>query len=153
MKYFRRMERLFWFAVILLLLMSATILIMPFAAEWGEQNRAIVVLVGILFWVTTIGGYTLLGLAGLERKKHIKQNKISNDARIGIVTFFANRPAMVADITMILSLLLFIGLNFTIYKNDYIAYVLLFLFLASVNMHGLFNGRIYKLLKNTKEKK
>lgn len=150
MKNIRKIKRLFWLAVGFLFLMSATILFMPVVSKAGENNRQVFMLMGTVFWGSAIVGYTMILLANAERKWFLK-NKVGIDNKMnclpGIITFFANIPATIADVVTFLSVVLTVIINFTNRRYDYISYVLLFLLVLSLNMHCLFNGRIYKTTK------
>lgn len=150
MKNVRKIKRLFWLAVGFLFLMSGTILFMPMVSKTGENNRQVLLLMGTVFWGSAIAGYTMLLLANSERKWFLK-NKVGIDNKMnclpGIITFFTNVPATIADVVAILSFVLMVIINFTDRRYNYISYVLLFLLVLSLNMHCLFNGRIYKTTK------
>lgn len=150
MKNIRKIKRLFWLAVGFLFLMSATILFMPVVSKAGENNRQVFMLMGTVFWGSAIVGYTMLLLANAERKWFLK-NKVGIDDKMnclpGIITFFTNIPATIADVVAVLSIVLTVIINFTSRRYDYISYILLFLLVLSLNMHCLFNGRIYKTTK------
>ena len=145
-----KIRRLFWFAVVFIFLMSASILLMPIAVKMGEQDRKMTVLIGVVFWLSAIAGYVLIAMANAERKWFIIR-KIDGNVKMnchpGIATFFTNVPATVFDVTMILSFLMLIIINFTDWRYEYVTYVLLFLMVQTLNMHCLFNGRIYKATK------
>ncbi|MBQ8000270.1 MAG: hypothetical protein IJ298_03525 [Ruminococcus sp.] len=150
MRFAKRLERLYWLSVVSLTIMSATVLVMPFANSASIENNFFTAVVGLLFWLSGIAGYTSIIMANKERKWFITNQlggDISMGCRSGITTFFANIPAMIADVAMMTSFLLFVVINFTEYKDLYLSYVLLFLFLLSLNMHCLFNGRIYKSIQ------
>ena len=150
MRSIQKIKRLFWFAIASLFMMSASILLIPKAVEMGEQDSRVVVLIGIVFWVSAITGYVLIALANAERRRfiyHKFDGKVKMDCLPGIATFFTNIPATLADVTMMMSFLIFVVINFTSWRYDYISYVLLFLLVFSLNMHCLFNGRIYKTIK------
>jgi len=150
MKSINKIKKLFWCASAFLFLMSFTILFMPMAVKLGEQNRNVVVVTGLVFWCSAIIGYILIVMSNHERKWFIKNkttNNIKMNCRPGMVTFFANVPAKMSDVMMIVSFLLLIFSNFVDVNNTYIIYVLLFLFVFSLHMHCLFNGRIYKTTK------
>lgn len=145
-----RIKKMFWIAVAFFLLMSASILIMPMASEMGARERYMLILSGCEFWVSFVIGYILIFMANKERKYFIRRKlkgDVSMGCRAGIITFFDNVPATIADIAMISSFLLFFGINFTELRYKYISYVLLFILVFSLNMHCLFNGRIYKITK------
>ncbi len=150
MRSINRIKQLFWFSAVFLFLMSGSILIMPMATKVGEEDRSILLLSGLVFWISCITGYTLLFMANKERKYFIRRKlngDPSMDCKPGIITFFDNVPATIADVAMIASFLLFVGVYFTELKYEYISYVLLFILVFSLNMHCLFNGRIYKATK------
>ena len=150
MRSLRRIKRLFWIAVVFLSLMAGSILLMPLATKIGEENRSILLGVGLAFWLSMIAGYFFVYVANRERKWFIRK-KLDGDVgmgcRPGVITFFDNVLATVADVVMIASFLLLIGVSFTELKYEYISYVLLSLLIFSLNMHCLLNGRIYKVTK------
>ena len=150
MRYTNRIEKLFWLSVICLTIMSATILIMPFVVSVTNEKRMLVVATGMLFWGSAIVGYTSIIKANKERIRYISKqpnDDLSMGCRVGIMNFFSNIPSTVADVSMIMSFILFIIIIFTEHNNSYLSYVLLFILILSLNMHGLFNGRIYKTIK------
>jgi len=130
--------------------MSFSILIMPATVRMAEKDGVINILMGCVFWISAIAGYTLLAVANAERRKFIK-HKADVDVKMGcspgIISFFTNVPATVADVTMIASCLMFDIISTTSQRDEYISYVLLFLLVFSLHLHCLFNGRIYKSTK------
>lgn len=150
MKSIQKIKRLFWFAVVFQFLMSLSILLMPIAVQMGQQNRRMAVLIGAVFWLSAIAGYVIVAIANSERKRFIRHKvdgNIKMNCRPGIAEFFTNVPATVADVTMIMSFLMFVIIGFTKLRYGYISYILLFLLVFSLHMHCMFNGRIYKATK------
>lgn len=150
MKSIQKIKTFFGFAVVFQFLMSASILVMPTAVQLGQQDRKMTILIGLAFWLSAITGYVLVGVANSERKWFIDykvDGNVKMDCRSGIAEFFTNVPATIADVTMIMSFIMFVIINFTKWRYEYIAYVLLFLLIFSLNMHCMFNGRIYKTTK------
>ena len=146
----QRIKRLFWLAVMFQFLMSVSILLMPMAVQMGQQDRKMTVWIGLVFWISAIAGYLLIAMANSERKWFINRKVDGNvkmNRRPGFAEFFTNSPATVADVTMILSFLMFVIVGFTEWKYEYISYILLFLLVFSLHMHCMFNGRIYKATK------
>ena len=152
----------FVLSVLCLFIMSATILFMQFSVNSSAQGRMFVVAVGLTFWISALSGYTFIFIANRIRKKIMGQ--ITSDyailrGRPGIICFFSNIYATVADTAMFLSFVLFAVVNFTELKTSYWAYIFLFLLIFSLHMHCLFNSKIFKLLqllkvfKNTKRGK
>lgn len=154
MRTIKKIQKLFRTSVVFLFLMSASILIMPFSVE--AKTKGLLYANGLMFWVSCVIGYCVLIAANRKRKSYIKHSpkgKTLKEGKVGFFAFFSNLPALVADITMIVSFLLFVVISFTEWKYEYISYVVLFVFVFSLNLHGLFNGRIYKIVKNKGEKK
>lgn len=145
MRIIKQINLLFYLSVFCFTCLSSTVLFMPFANE-----RIHTVIVGIVFWGMAIVGTALIIMANSQRKWFIKTKMNGNvkmDCRPGIVTFFSNTPATVADVAMIISFVVFVIFMFTKIKYEYASYVALFMFLLSLSMHCLFNGRVYKSTK------
>lgn len=150
MRIVNRTKIYFYLSVFFLLMMSMSILFMPSAVEHQEQSGTYLILVGSTFWVSAIIGYLFVMLANIKRREFIidkYDGNLSMNCRIGVITFFDNVPATVADVTMISSFILLVIINFTSMRYSFIVYVLLAMFVFSLNMHCLFNGRIYKVTK------
>ena len=148
MSVIKTLEKLYWSSVGCFFMMSAMILIMPVI----ESNEKAIIPVGLAFWFFAISGYILLIVANVEFKRisgNLRKNKRSLP---GIISFFSNKIAMIADIAVIISIVAFVIICITELRFKYIAFVVLFLLIFSLHMHCLFNGRIYKLIKNEKER-
>ena len=148
MSVMKTLEKLYWSSVGCFFMMSAMILIMPVI----ESNEKAIIPIGLAFWFFTISGYILLIVANVEIKRisgNLRKNKRSLP---GIISFFSNQIAMIADIAVIISIVAFVIICITELRFKYIAFVTLFLLIFSLHMHWLFNGRIYKLIKNEKER-
>ena len=104
MRSIQKIRRLFWFAVVFIFLMSASILLMPIAVRMGEQDRKMTALIGIVFWLSAITGYTLIAMANTERKWFIIR-KVDGDVKMnchpGIATFFTNVPVLDTFLTQL----------------------------------------------------
>lgn len=137
--------------------MSFTIMLMPLASESAiATNDLSVLLVGASFWVLTILGYGILGVANHKRKRFwIKRfgRDIQKNYRPGFLCFSANKIAEVFDIMMVIFLITSLVVAFTPWKNTFFFIALLSLLVWTVNMHSLFNGRIYRITKYKKGEK
>lgn len=149
MSIIKTLEKLYWSSVSCFFMMSAMILIMPII----ENNEKAIIPVGLAFWFFAISGYILLIVANVEFKR-IGGNlhKNNKNSLPGIISFFSNKIAMIADITAIVSAIAFVIICITELRFKYIAFIVLFFVIFSLHMHCLFNGRIYKLIKNEKER-
>ncbi len=151
MQTIQKIKHLLWTSAGCLLTMCVTILLMPLANNKAAQTDNIsLMVVGGIFWVSLLVGYALLIRANILRKCFIRRQIDSNASmkcRIGIITFFSNIPATIADAVMLTSILVISVIMFTSLKDNFIVYVLLFLLSFSFNMHCVLNGRIYKFIK------
>lgn len=157
MRTVHRIKMLFYLSAFFLTLMSFTIMLMPRASESAiTTNNLSVILVGAFFWVLAIHGYGILGVANHKRKRFwIKRLgwDIQKNYRPGFLCFSANRIAEVFDIMMVIFLISSLVVAFTPWRNTFFFIVLLSLLVWAVNMHSLFNGRIYRITKYKKGEK
>lgn len=144
-----KIKRLFWSSVVCLTIMSAMFLLMPIVSDTTGKAKAWFYIVGIVFWVSLIAGYCLLGIANKEQRSFVvrkTQQDVSMNCRPGIITFFSNVPGTIADTVFIASLLATVIVCFTKLWGTYVSYILIFLVVISLNLHGLFNGKLYKVV-------
>ncbi len=143
----------FSFSCAAFLVMAATVLFMPLAVESRNTGQTFIIAVGLIFWISALLGYCAVTVAGILRRKILKTAKssaLSLKGRVGLFSFFSNVSATVADLTMIASAVLFVIVNITELKTSYFAYIVLFLLIFSIHMHCLLNGKIFKLIKSSK---
>lgn len=152
--YLTTMKRQFWGSAVLLFINALTFLFMPSAAETLESGlgRDNVITVGIMFWISILTGYGLLAAANHNRKefaaRYLNGDLQMGQPRPGILTFFSNTPALIADAVMIAAAVLFLIQLLQGMTAKFITYLILAILSFSVNMHGMFNGRIFKATKN-----
>ena len=60
---------------------------------------------------------------------------------------FQNIPAVIADVALLAGSIALVNIYFCDITSQYITYVMLAIVSLSLNMHVLFNGRIYKTTK------
>ena len=144
------MKKLFFISVFSILCVSLSIAFMPFASEQKFNNFMVpVYVVGGIFWGFIFISYGSLLILNHARKKHLKAYDSTTDTkrRPGIFCIWTNLPAKVFDTLMIISLL---GGIFTLMKfptETQLIFILIAVFFFSVNMHGLFNGKNYRFIK------
>jgi len=151
MKDLRTIRRQFWTAAGLLTCMAATFCLMPYASSrfivsGGWSLR----IVGALFWLFTISGYTFVVLANRSRKQYIRSHfrrDIQRKYRPGLLCVWSNPLAIAADIALVVFLAAFTVSQFTSIKNSLLAMALLAGTVWAVHMHCLFNGKIYRITK------
>ena len=130
---------------------AASYLLMPAAVRTfaSGESRGLL-LAGCVFWIPLLAGYGLIALANSKRKAFSdgrQDGDIAMQRRMGIVTFFSNTPAVIADSALIAGSIALAILCLCGGTSRYITYVMLAIVSFSLNMHGLFNGRIYRTIK------
>lgn len=150
MRRVKKIKRLFWLAIAFIAIASGTFLLMPLVTEATQNRRMLTMAIGIAFWLSSIAGYALLIVANIERKwfiSHRADGNLKMNCLPGVISFFQNIPGTVFDVIMLMSLVMLLIIAFTKWRYDYISYILLSLFYLSLNLHSMFNGRIYKSTK------
>lgn len=142
----------FWLAVGCFAVHALSYLLMPFSASTpeGGEARGLLLLAGCAFWIPLLAGYGLVIAANAERKAFIRSRldgDVSMHCRAGILTFFSNPPAVIVDAALLAGVAGLGILSFRGELNRPISYGLLAVVSFSLNTHGLFNGRIYKITK------
>lgn len=157
MKAIQRIKIYYFTSVVALTLMSVVIMFMPWASEQAiTTNDNSVRIVGVLFWLLMLLGYGSFGIANAKRKRFwIKRfgRDIQKNYRPGILSFFANKIAEVFDIMMAIFFVVSLIVAFTRWRNTFFFIALLALLVWAVNMHSLFNGRVYRITKYKKGEK
>lgn len=78
-------------------------------------------------------------------------SKSFRGARIGVISFFTCREAMIVDILTVVLLVLMILLIVLKVTNDWLFVIVAVLFFFSFNLHCFLNGKNYKYLKEIKK--
>lgn len=144
MKNMRKDRIILTISIICFFLMSISFVLMPF-----ERMR---ILPGALFWGGLTVGIILQIVLEVRRrlfftKYNAKREKMQKP-RNGLLTFGSNRPAIIADTTMGISLVATI-LTFIITKGTgFLCYVFIATTLFAFCLHCILNGRIYFHAKN-----
>lgn len=140
---------LFIISLFFFLLMSCSPLLIPM-----DRHLEIVDLMdflpGSLFWGGMICGGICQVVLNIRRKQTLeKQGARKNQARKGrngLICFFKNIPAIISDVTCVVSLAGLIVTTVISNGNDYIWLAMLTVFLFTFCLHCIFNGRIYHYL-------
>lgn len=151
-RYVSTIKRLFWVSVIFLLLNAMTFLAMPFAADMAESGSFQwgLIVVGLTFWVSIVLGYMFLIMANIYRREFVRHRlhgDLAMGCRMGIISFFSTIPGVIGDTLFIAALIALVIIFLRGSINSYLTYVLLSVLIFSLNMHCMFNGRIYKATK------
>lgn len=121
-------------AAVLLFCFSGTFLLMPVANGISQGNtRIALVAVGLLFWFTGIGGYTLLILAHrIGRRMGGKDEKAKRKDN-----FPVKRVTATLDIVIAVGVVILIAWSGKLFMQRYGAYVVLFITTMAFHMRLL----------------
>ena len=137
MNQMKRMRLYYRLAAILLFCFSGTFLIMPVANRISQENARIALAsAGMLFWLTGIGGYTLLFLA--HRTKRRMDGKDKKVKRKGI--FPVNRVTAALDIVFAVGVVILIAWSGKLFMRRYGAYLVLFVTTMAFHMRLLISS-------------
>ena len=138
-------SRLLYASVIGFFVMSASFLLMPLGGiEPGPTPMR--VLRGVLFWLgLAVGAISQIALS--SSLKEIKRASKRPRKGVGVATFMSNRIAFIFDVLLILSIIAFTVSLFIQSALGYFNYIIWFLFLFSLCMHSIFNGKNYYYLQ------
>lgn len=142
---------MFWLSVALMFTFSVSFLFMAPASKiaLNDGNNGLLVFSGILFWLSLIGAYALFFFVNRSRKVFLKHIKKDVTSPPGLVRFFSNKPAKLADIATLASLVLFT--IFALFTDSYFIYVFLSVFVFSFQMHCVLNGENYIYINSNKK--
>lgn len=148
----KQTERLFQGSVVSISLTSVTFLLMP-AANYltGGFRRVFLFMLGAVFWLSLVAGYGILILIYRNNRERLKQySEISDkpdmlEQKKGLIP---NREVMIADLAIVVAVIIGIILWIRGKPSQYLIYVVLAVLAEAVNMHFLFNAKIYKMIKS-----
>lgn len=139
----RVMLKKFYFYIVFLFLLSLSVAIMPCVSYISERMRFWSVINGILFWSGVAGVIFFALNINKSRCSDTNYNKkYAEKMTPGIVLFFQNEYAKIADIMMFISITgIVITLVFT--KNNIVIFIMFSAFIFSFGMHCMLNGINY----------
>jgi len=140
-------------SIIGFLIFSISFLLMPVETTGAEQGpNAVTVVAGIMFWIGLLVGVIAQICLSASRKNWFNKNKVrlplSNQPKLGLITFFRNKTAIGFDVLLIISL---VGLIVSIALTNatgYGCYIFLALTTFSFCSHCIFNGKNYYFIEN-----
>ena len=126
-------------------LSAASILLMPRSRDIANSTAKTSLLInGLLFWIPFALGFVMLWIADIQRKKLMKAPRYK---RIGLISFCTGPIATVFDALAVLSGICLLVLLIAGLSSSYFAYIVLFIFALSLDMHAVFNGRVYRTIR------
>lgn len=144
----KKQKYMFWISTLGFFVMSLSFLFMNQDILYlGVPPR--IIIAGIAFW-----GMLIIAVVGqlmlcVSMRESIKSDFSTQKRKIGLICFFSNRYAAVADLLMIVSaIILIVSFIFTDASN-YFNYIILSVFVFSFSMHCVLNGRkFYYMIHN-----
>lgn len=134
-------------SIFFFLMFSVSFLLMPLGSETPTENiSAYTMVAGLMFWISIIMGIvTQCVLAHRRRSWYVihRIRKVSATQKVGLISFFKNSYAIVADVVTILSLIGLVIAMIATQGTGYICYVLVSLFVFSFSMHCILNGKVF----------
>lgn len=144
----RQKSKLLVLYVTFLLIWSVSVLLMPIASALKSETRALMFVSGGTFWIGAIGTVsTAVAIELARRKSPAFKEKKGESKRIGLICFFKNTKAKIADISMLVSIGGFV-LAEIFCDNIYLLFTLFSAAMFSFGMHCMLNGSGYKYLKS-----
>lgn len=141
---------LLYASVAFFLLMAATFLVMPLDMRFADY-RLVNLVTGILFWcflgLGIITQIILAVLYGKEKRKNGKKTAFGK-GRIGLICFWQNLPACIADCLLVVSVMGLLIAIFLTRASGYVCYVFTATLAFSFCAHCVFNGKCYRWLTN-----
>lgn len=147
----KKLKVLYFLSTMFLAIGSASFLFMPIARDLSSgTNKAPLLINGLMFWVPFILGYVFVFFANIQRKII---NGVKVNGKPGMINFCSNKYATIFDFLLIISFVSLVVLFVLHQGESYITFVVLFLLVLSINMHAMFNGKIFKTILNKNEER
>lgn len=123
-------------------LLAISFLFMPL------EKKIFQIIAGVMFWLFLILGIMSQVILSFLFKKACFKNKEwrVQKNRIGIFTIEKNIFAVVADIVLLISAVVFTALMMLTRGTGYISYIVLAIFVFAFSMHCILNGKVYSYI-------
>lgn len=145
-----RIEKIiFLVSVLSMLLFSASFLLMKPANTiyLTDNKQGLLMFTGAMFWITLAVSLLTTIIVSVFRKKYRKEKRIFKKTKPGIVNFFSNPVAKIADIAMIVFAVIF-AVFAIFFSESYLLYIFFSLTIFSFFMHCVLNGENYKYINS-----
>lgn len=152
-------------SVFLMLFISSLSLMLATVADFRGSGIQVFLayFTGIVFWLFLILGYVLFFQVSKHRKEYERTRSAEADGEgrrrsreykktPGIICFFSNRYAVVADIAMIIFFILSLVFLLIPSLSQNAAIIFISLFILSLHMHGILNGVNYRYIRSVSKK-
>lgn len=142
MRQIQRIKSRFYASVVCFCVFACTFLLMdPFTELVGTARNVSVFLLGAVFWLSLVLGLLLAIAAARASRDYLERAGFDTQRRrLGLLRFFSNKAAAVADVLLAVSVAAAVVMAIHAPQNQYLYFVELFLLALSVSMHCLLNG-------------
>ena len=153
MKILKKYQRFIGISGIGCLIAGLSLLFIPMVdLEGTTQQKIFALILAAMFWTGLIVEIVFFVLANkqcnvIEERLIKKGSKSFKGTKIGVISYFTCREAMIADVLAAFSLLTMIVLIILKFTNDWLFVIVAVVFFFSFNLHCFLNGRNYKYLK------
>lgn len=148
----KKLRLYFWISFTMLTLFSLSFMAMPFSVKTEENQKAVLMFMGMVFWLSLFAGLIFLFLAKLENKKMNKKNHVEDKTRKEKYSLFENIPVFIADACATGSIIALIILSRTDRISGYVTYINISILAFSISIQILFRGGIYEKIKVNNKK-
>lgn len=128
------------------------ILVLFIDLDGGILDRVLSYMIAGIFWLGIIAGVLFLTLTIKEKNYAVKKikkrgNRVRKFKNIGIISFFRNNIASVADIFLLLMIILLIVLIIFKVNIEWLVILNIVFLYLSIILHSFFNGKNYRYIK------
>lgn len=142
----KRRRKMMWLYTGFLALLAISVCLMPFGNSLKDKTAILMYLSGATFWIGLIGTIFMAVIINNSRKNSCRFNKcFGNQKQLGVIHFFQNTEATIADITMFVSIVTFIIAKIWI-SEIIVSFILLAICIFSFGMHCMLNGINYRYI-------
>lgn len=143
-------------SILFFLMFSISFLLMPLGEETSNGKISVYTLVvGLMFWISIIMAIVIQCILSYRMKKRVMIHSTEKEIleqKIGLVSFFKNIYAIVADVIMIVSLIGLIIAMISTQGLGYVCYIFISLLVFFFSMHCILNGKVFCYIINSKPK-
>ncbi len=142
----KRRRNMMWAYIGFLALLAISVGLMPFGSNLKDKTMIVMYISGAAFWIGLIGTILMAFKINKSRKASYRFNeRFGNPKQLGIIHFFQNTEAFIADVAMFVSIVAFIIAKIWISEIT-VSFILLAVFIFSFGMHCMLNGINYRWL-------
>lgn len=145
-------------AIVFSAVSSLTLLFCIVVQNTENIGQWLVIGLAVLFWIGLVLEQLFLWRANSLRKKlesvgKSRKNRGMADGRPGIISFFQNRPGMVSDVLLVLSVLCLIVFMALQIGEDVVQFILITIIVLTFRLHCILNGRNFQYKNNLEKRK